>query len=386
VCLPEFPADYTSFVTLRPENALFMHSSGARLVYRLEGWLEHSLSAPGKGDPPRSVGFRVRNLNVRGSLEGRPCGDAPRAVHATLGGPPPMTTIDLRTGHACLAVPVELAYRDLERDRRSRRKAQPAHLPSIAPLSTTLSVAFDYDLKAGGFVASGAGTLPRLPPFANAPAAVGFLLRCPCTPKSFCLEVCLSIKTATAADGKPIKTADDIRELVRKVNEIWDCTAPGQCCIRFTASEIVAPLSPGVPPTVKEEGAGTELSDDFKRVVNISRSDDCYNVVLINAFDGTTALGLTAHGENAASVVRVAELGTDEVARTLAHELGHALGLAREFGQSNTGVEKHSVRASNLMLDGRGSGTKLNQAQCTRARASPLAKRTNTQCTPAPRE
>ncbi len=384
ICLPRYPAKYTSTVKPDGNNSLTLAPSGFPSVsYALKGWVEHSFEPPREGDPPHTVRLSLLNVNLTGTQRNELCTNAPNSVHISLAtGTTPCGTLDLITGRACLTVPIELEYTELERDRHHVRKPAKGHLPSIIPLQSTLSVAISYDIKAGGFTTAATGNLRELPPFTNTSVPVAFLLACPCDSKSYCLEVCLSIKVATQINGTPILTTQEVEDLVKRINDIWDCDPPAQCCIRFTIDEILAPMKPAIPRSVIYKAPGFK---DFYRVLKMNRSSKCYNVYFVSRMTG--ALGATGFGSDSGSIIRTQGRTQADSASTFSHEMGHAMGLAQGSTDEPDGVTGHSTKGDNVMGTLTGAARiKLNKKQCDKARSSSLAKKTDKECTPNPNE
>ena len=87
------------------------------------------------------------------------------------------------------------------------------------------------------------------------------------------------------------------------------------------------------------------------------------------------------------SVVQTAGTLTADIATTVAHELGHALGLARGQTADPDGVTGHSTQAGNLMAaPPTTTPLELNMKQCREARKSALLVDTTDRCNPAPWE
>lgn len=381
------PADYTCLLDLDGNSLLALSlPDRTKLVYNLNGWIEESLSKQkGKRDGQDSARITIQNVNIGGILLS-PCNGAyPKHIHLALKtGARPVGELDLKTGLASLVLPVELEYPELETVPKQLRRRLPKHvLPSIIPLETSLFLRVEYDTKAGRFSATGSGHFPGLPPFTDAEVPAFFFGEFICAKGNYCAEVCLHIKVALEDDGGGIiDSVKRVSQIVEKVNNIWGCGEPGQCCIRFRIERVV--YVPELPETVELRNKRT--TEDSKRVRRIDRSSECYNVYLIKDVSGDQLAGQTAYGSLSGTIVRTTRrrrvpggtqlvpLSDDKIAQILAHELGHALCLARGPGRTDPeGLWGHSTNRDNLMFGETDlqepGGTRLNKKQCQRARA-----------------
>ncbi|WP_143306205.1 zinc metalloprotease [Chitinophaga vietnamensis] len=192
-----------------------------------------------------------------------------------------------------------------------------------------------------------------------------------------CLELCLSIKVATDAQGNPVIDDNRVKRVIDGINKIWGCGGTGQCCLRFTISEIKhIQMKNFIDPYANNKA---DLEDTLK----LSRSQTCYNLYFVdNMLAGTP--GITQFGSNNdGSLVRTNGYPNDDTLITIgAHELGHALGLARDTnGTDDVGVVHHSNHPKNLMGPVANLQVELNRMQCQKARTSQLLNDTNTPCT-----
>ena len=223
------------------------------------------------------------------------------------------------------------------------------------------------------------------------PAMFTFFCLCPpSNPK--CKRMCLDIKVGPRAAGGAVMTKDEVKSVIRRVNEIWGCTAPGQCCIEFTVADNAIHLTPAGLPAVVGVKEGAPHAQHIG-AVGVARSATCYNVYYVERMQappGKNYPGMTLSGANDSSVLVQfppnAGYTNETLATVTAHELGHALGLGLQAGTDPSDVTKHSTKGTNVMHNIANLGTQLNANQCTQARQSPWLRDGANDCTSAPAE
>lgn len=357
ICPPRL---YTS--TVKPPGELRIAIGRSKpAVYRLDGWLEIELTERG-----RSAVATVRTINLRARPRGkRRGGTLPNQIFigAAL-GTRASCRLSLETGKGQLEVPVAIRHEAMkpvlitDGPRGSTRTRGPASIPAV------LTLDIEYDLRSGGFAISGAGRVLASSPGLPLNAALTMICTCICDPTKYCLEMCVSVKVCVV-NGQPIVDAGLLDALFTMVNHVWGCK-PGKCCIHFKHHIIPVPLPTSV--------SSADLAGLFKT----RRSYECYNLYIVPDVvgrAGATHVGGTTPG----SVVETAN-GVPNLWSAIAHELGHALGLANEEGGDPDGVEEHSNEPDNLMGPRLPVGSKLTPAQCEQARSSPLLKPTKQVC------
>jgi hypothetical protein len=348
-------------------NRLLLHSSARPpAAYAMRGWLEIALNGRGRAARGEVVAT-LNSLNFTADRE-EPDELAPASLHIGLEpGPRPRGGIDLATGRGRLAVPVAISYPGIERDPWRKRRSQRDLVEPWAPLRSTMHVAFRYDLESGGFTAGWSAEVEGL---SVAHSTLAAFTACICRRKSYCLEMCVHVWVSMPKrDITPI-IVESIRD---QVHEIWGCRPNGQCCIRFKFEKIdwVSDL-PRNPIFPHAEAAG-----DFEQMVKEHRSKDCYDLYLVGTMRraGKKEHGLTFGQEGSMVATYDADTGkerdTDDIARTVAHELGHGLSL------------DDLKNADNLM----GKGRKLTPDQCNKARSSSkLTADEKFECAPRPKQ
>lgn len=384
VCLPERRRRYMSTLIAEENNRFVLDpgSAASRLTYSLQGFLEIELGPRGKAK--RSPIFlAVNNVNIHGHIEGDAPPHVPREMHGRLAtGANPQAKINPETGEADISVPILIEYAELHDHFSRMTRPMEGHLPAARPLRFNTVLKIKYNLFAGGFHAVGAGLiepLPGIPGAKQIPALLFFA--CLCRSDTFCLECCVSVKVAKKA-GNPVKSDAEVRDIVKKANDIWGCGSPGQCCIKFNLKEIKQPNALPTNPTL----ANGAYTADFDTINGIEKDPDCYNVYVVDTIQGAVISGQTGFGTKNISILSTSGLTQDTIANNFAHELGHAMGLARGSGTEANGVTAHSSNNDNLMQPTSASKGKLNAKQCAEARKSALLKASTDKCTEAPKE
>ena len=367
-------ADQPNRLVLDPPHAL-----GS--TYALQGFLEIDLG-PESEEEGAALSLAVTNVNIHGALRHDAAPQVPRKMHGRLAiGTTPEARIDAVTGDAVLCVRIAVEYPELH-DHASRLVTPGTDvLPWARPLSFDVVLKVHYDSVLGGFQAIGAGLLEAIPGVPGAVPTPGLvILACLCDSGVKCLTCCVTVKVATK-NGTPVKSDDDVKEIVDKANQRWGC--PGQCCIKFKLKEIKKPATLPTNPTLTS-GA---YSAEFDTINGIDKDADCYNVYLVDKINNPNIEGQTGFGTKNISILNTSGLSNDDVGVDLAHEMGHAMGLAKGPGTEPNGVTAHSSNNDNLMQpSARASKGKLNAKQCSEARKSDLLKKTDDSCTSSPQE
>ena len=358
---------------------------GRQLLYSLHGSVEYI--STGRSRPsPHGVVTIIRAYGVARLGEVTETAGAPTEMAFQLARP-----IRAKLSEKAIRAEIELRWPNLVNLPRYRIFL-PGHPHSYRPVHATLQLHLLWRPGLGGLCVSGYGAIP-VPGIAAAPLPAACICLCCCPPdKPKCKKMCLDIKVGPRAGGGAVMTKDEVKAVIKRANEIWGCTAPGQCCIEFTIADGDIHLTPnGLKDTVKvKEGAA---DDEHKAAVNIDRSKTCYNVYYVETMKapaGKNIPGMTLKGENASVLVQYppnAGYTNETLATVTAHELGHALGLAwDDGGTDDKGVKKHSKNSPNLMHNIANLGTKLNAEQCAQARQSPLLKDSDSDCESKPLE
>jgi hypothetical protein len=363
-------------------------AKGRELLYSLRGSIEYSSAGKSRPSSEDKITI-VRAYGTARLSEATDTAGAPREMAFQL-AKPIRTTI---SGKAVTAQ-LELSWPELLTLRKYRAWPGPGHPFSIRPVSATLQLQILWRPGLGGLAISGHGRIP-IPTISPVPLLAACMLLCCCPPeKPKCRRMCLDIKVGPKAAGGPVMTKDEVKAVIKRVNEIWGCTAPGQCCIEFTVADGDIHLTPaGLKATVKVKER--EPHDEHKQAVKIARSATCYNVYYVENMEPVGAAagkffpGMTLKDENASVLVQYppgAGYTNETLATVTAHELGHALGLAWDNSDTDDkGVKKHSSKPTNLMHNVANLGTKLNADQCAKA-THPLLKDAADDCESKPAE
>jgi hypothetical protein len=202
-----------------------------------------------------------------------------------------------------------------------------------------------------------------------------------------CLELKIWIKVAKDRAAKNMPDATAVNELMVKVQKIWGC--PGQCCItvRLDTGASNPTMDAAIPTTIDRNDKKPE---DFWQDTDwpANSGDKCIKVILIDDLIGAGERGVTTHGNRVVVPMRddKNDRTIDDIAETLAHELGHVMGLAPDDAEDENGITGHSKKDNNLMGKSK-DRYKLNKLQCDKARESkyllPIA---NSSCQQAPLE
>jgi hypothetical protein len=342
------------------------------LNYSLLGSVEYI--PPGRGST--EDGLKITNAYGIARLKESTESDAPAAIGFGLAKP----VRGSLTGRGTSTV-LQLRWQGLI-TQKQYRIIGPAHPTSYRPALANLRLQILYDPRSGGLVIAGVGTV-AIPEIGSALLPATLMLCCGGPPdKGKCKKLCLDIKVGPRAGGGPVMTKDQVKAVIKRVNEIWGCTVPGQCCIEFTVSDDDIHLTPnGLKSKVKVKTG--DPTDEHKAAVNVDRSKTCYNVYYVEtmeppAGDSKSYPGMTLRDDNASVMVQDPPNSgyTNETLATLtAHELGHALDLAWDpKGTDDDGVDKHSNKKKNVMYKNADLGTQLNDKQCTKARQSSRLK------------
>jgi hypothetical protein len=251
---------------------------------------------------------------------------------------------------------------------------------------------------------------PDFGPHYDSPVLLDFDLCCEVDNAARCRSLCLRIWVGNDSNRKPILNQERIDGIVAEANRIWGCNG-GQCCISFSVSG--KPCHPGVVGDEITLRKGEKL-DEATLIGNFQRNHGhrdrrCHDVYFLRSI--TTgggmiaeyhALGITMGGVPTGSVIQSldpstgAGYSTEALGSTLAHELGHAMGVATAPILDAEGVTGHSNKEDNLMREAADpdesadqirAKTKLNKKQCDRARNHKrLRDEMEKPCTPKPRE
>lgn len=363
------------------------------LRYDLDGFLE--ISREQARDGPASITIQV--LRLSGSLiEVADCG-GPRKIwlYPSASRPHAFTGTSKRNGVEEVTGTISLAIES--RDPAIDAPLEPVGDVFVASrfatvrLHATLSLGLDSPLLV--LRADGAGESPLI----TSEIATQLVL---CCGRSFfdspqCLELCLHIKIASVLDKNgdytPLVEAKEVIAVVEAANKILGCKPPGQCCIQLRIGAIVSVSVPQIPLDVDGSKAASVVA-----VTMLERTEPnskCYNVYVVQSIAGTAG-GVTAWGaagKDGSLIDQASAMNPNNGGRILAHELGHALGLAddRDAGKfDDNGVDHHSNDPKNLMSGvnpGGPPGNELNELQCRKMRCSPHLVTIGPDCKDKPR-
>jgi hypothetical protein len=357
-------------------------AGGPTRPYSASGWLELRYQPRGSG---RGT-FSVTLLNITGELV-TTTESLPSTVHIA-SREPGSSSHPVANGraHGTLSIPASITYPELTRDDVKKIRALPGYVP---PIASALSVSFQLDLGKRTLRLGGAALLEALPPVVPARVIVFADITCTLAPLEYCKTMCLDIKVGKDDKGQPSYTEQQIKDIVKKVNNIWGCTLKGQCCIQLKVKRIAPPNASIKAKLVTKLW---EESADLKDTVGIDRSSDpkCYNLYFVHDAGQPLQAGQTKYGDLSGSVIgHVTATGAnyddDTIALFTGHELGHALGLAPNKADDPEGVTGHSTKKNNVM-GGSGLGKELNAKQCKAARKSGWLIVTESRCNPGPWE
>ncbi len=356
---------------------------GRTLVYDLDGFLEI------EREPAATPTLALRALRLSGNLvDGKACG-APQKIWLYPMGGAGSAPKELSERNGVLTANLMISLAIESRDPALATPIEPtshgfAALPyALVHLHVDLSLGVDTPVLL--LRATGPGESP-----VTSEAVAADVLLC-CGPSFFdapqCLELCLDIKIAVETDAQgnetPMCESKQVKELVAAANQLLGCDPPGQCCIKLRIGGISTVSVPQIPLDVDAKKIG-----DVTAVTKIARVDPksrCYNVYIVRTVKNTAG-GVTAWGAAGIDGSLVDQSSTDTPktgANVLVHELGHALGLARNTGDKTepNGVDRHSSDPKNVMSGvGGAPGDKLNPLQCARMRSSPHLVSTGAPC------
>ena len=351
------------------------------LTYALDGWLEYTRE---------QEGAVLRVVNLTGTAGGDRPELAPGSIHLRLA---PGTTVGVE-GAAELVV----EYPELGAVASRAIETSGDLAGAVRPLVSSCQATLQMNAQTNGFVLTAAGKLPGFPSVVEDERELDFDTYIECgdgEAGAKCIEICISVKIRKTDSNKTLQTDAQLKELMEKLNKIWKC--PGQCCIKFKlqkqadGSGFVSATD--LPYSIDTKDDKEHLSDELYDVTKSHpNSDGCWNIYFINlvksGFGGSGVTDLKRHGSviglGMSKSGGVVDCSLDDLSEVLAHELGHAVGLANGETFDNSGnlatdpdgVTNHSTHHDNVMGIGPGR-TKLNAKQCDTARQSELAKKGN---------
>jgi hypothetical protein len=360
---------------------------GSKLAYALQGSVECEI-APNKVTAKGVVTVARAYGVARLCWDTAPPEGAPRQIEFHLARP-----VRVPLSGRPVNAELDLIFPELLQLKKYRTQ-RPRHPFAIRPVRAKVRLQAMWENGFAGLLISGTGRVP-IPTIATRPLLAAFVFCCLCPPKKAkCKTLCLDIKVGPRATGEPVMTNDEVKRVIARVNEIWGCKAPGQCCIEFTVADDAITTPANLPAAVKVR-TGT-VHPDHTAATGIARSTTCFNLYYVENMvpdpapaSGGVFPGMTLGGDAPSSLVQYppnAGYTNETLATVTAHEIGHALGLAWQEGTDGKGVDKHHNQAANLMHNVANLGTKLNADQCAKARESPLLKDTDHDCESRPGE
>jgi len=160
-------------------------------------------------------------------------------------------------------------------------------------------------------------------------------------------HMCIGIKFVVYKDANenPVMTREEASSLIAKVNGLWQ-----QCNIAFQIDEYQAvnPVAYGLTYSSGAQSQTTQIRSTFS-------NNTTFLVVVTGPWSSSYIAWTAMPGSVPYGVVACAEYGDDRV--TIAHELGHYLGL-----------DHHSTQTNLLYYIAYPTSTALTATQCSAAR------------------